>query len=623
MTDRWGIDDRYVDAAGNERTVAASTVRRLREIIGEPAPRQAPIVLRPGQRALGRRGELHLEDGTIIPVDGTVPADLPFGYHHLVVPNGSRRLVIASPGRCFLPPEWRAWGWSAQLYATRSSTSWGIGDFADLAQLARWSTRLGAGFVLVNPVGAVAPVGRQQPSPYFPASRRFRNPIYLRVEEVPGASSVGRLIGEAARAGQALNHLRIIDRDEVWRIKRQALEAIWASSPPLREFEAWYDAQPSSLTQFATWSVLAERYGPIWREWPDSWRRPSLGRNEDHVPVDRARFHAWLQWLLDRQLAPVSSSLRLIQDLPIGADPNGFDAWAWQDLLALDVSVGAPPDELNQHGQDWSLPPFVPWRLTKTGYGPFIETVRASIASGGGLRIDHVMGLSRLWWIPPGCGPAEGAYVHYPADDLLAIVALESHRAGAVVVGEDLGTIDEEFREKLGDHNVLSYRLLWFEKDDPRQWPARAMAAVTTHDLPTVAGLWDGSDLGTQRRLGLDPNEDSLTEIHDRLATATGLTSDAEPEDAITAAYGRLSRAPAVMLAATLDDLVAEPERPNMPGADGQRPNWSIALSVSLESLEVAPAVGEVASLLAASVKEHGMPGRAPDDEQPSTRTEN
>ena len=334
-----------------------------------------------------------------------------------------------------------------------------------------------------------------------------------------------------------------------------------------------------------------------------------------HVTADRARFHAWLQWLCDRQLANASSSLRIIQDLPIGVDANGFDAWAWQDVLALGVTVGAPPDELNQLGQDWSLPPFVPWRLTDAGYGPFIETVRASLATGGGLRVDHVMGLSRLWWIPSGCGPAEGAYVHYRAADLLAIVALESHRAEAVVVGEDLGTIEEAFRDALANHNLLSYRLLWFEKDDPSQWPAMAMAAVTTHDLPTVTGLWDGSDLQTQRRLGLDPNVDSLTEIADRLATTAGLPPDAQPIEAVTAAYRQLSRAPSVLLAATLDDMVAETERPNMPGAGRQRPNWSIALPATLESLTSAPAVGVVAGLLSAAVEGQGASRGTPESD--------
>ena len=623
LPDRWGIADRYLDVAGTERVVDPSTLRRLREVIGEPASDQAPIILLPGQRSVGQRGDMHVDDGTVIPIDGTLPVDLPFGYHHFVLPDGASRLVIASPGRCYLPPCWRAWGWSAQLYATRSAASWGIGDFADLARLAKWSGGVGAGFVLVNPVGAVTPVGPQQPSPYFPASRRFRNPIYIRVEDVPGADAIGPIIAEAAGAGQALNRERIIDRDTVWRLKREALEAIWASRPPLCEFEAWYQEQPSSLPEFAVWSALTERYGPNWREWPASCKRPSLEGYARHVTADRARFHAWLQWLCDRQLAKASSSLRIIQDLPIGVDANGFDAWAWQDVLALDVTVGAPPDELNQLGQDWSLPPFVPWRLTEASYGPFIETVRASLATGGGLRVDHVMGLSRLWWIPPGCGPAEGAYVHYRADDLLAIVALESHRAEAVVVGEDLGTIDEAFRDALASHNVLSYRLLWFEKDDPSQWPAMAMAAVTTHDLPTVTGLWDGSDLETQRRLGLDPNVDSLTEIADRLATTAGLPPDAQPVEAVTAAYRQLSRAPSVLLAATLDDMVAETERPNMPGAGQQRPNWSIALPVTLESLTSAPAVGVVAGLLSAAVEGRGASGGVPESDPPTNGAEN
>ena len=243
--------------------------------------------------------------------------------------------------------------------------------------------------------------------------------------------------------------------------------------------------------------------------------------------TERVRFFAWLQWLLQGQLEAAAAPVALLQDLPIGVDPDGFDAWEWQDVLAADTTVGAPPDEFNRRGQDWGLPPFVPSKLAAADYLPFIETIRASMASGGGLRVDHVMGLFRLWWIPSGCGPTDGAYVRYPADDLLGIVALESQRAGAFVVGEDLGTVEDSARAALADHDMLSYRLLWFEEDDPARWPPRALAAVTTHDLPTVVGLWDGSDLDSQRRAGMEPNTASTAAIRDRVVRSTGLAADA------------------------------------------------------------------------------------------------
>ena len=214
--------------------------------------------------------------------------------------------------------------------------------------------------------------------------------------------------------------------------------------------------------------------------------------------TDRVRFHAWLQWLLEQQFREASGDLAVLQDLPIGVDGGGADAWAWQDTLVDGATVGAPPDIFNAQGQTWGSPPFAPWRLRAANYEPFVAAIRATMAGGGGIRIDHVMGLFRLWWIPKGGSPADGAYVRYPADDLLDIVALESHRARSVVVGEDLGTVEPGVREALAEHAVLSYRLLWFEQDDPTSWPALAMGAITTHDLPTITGLWTGIDLEDQ-----------------------------------------------------------------------------------------------------------------------------
>jgi 4-alpha-glucanotransferase len=605
VTDRWGIAERYVDASGTERVVRPETVDRLRAVIGEPDPTPVPLVVRPGDRARLGPGMLQLEQGSTTIVADRLPPDVPLGYHSFTGSDGAERLVIVAPARCHLPPGGRAWGWAVQLYAARSAASWGIGDLADLAALTRWSRGCGAGFVLVNPLGAVAPVGAQQPSPYFPASRRFRNPLYLHPPDVPGGSDDLGVVGDAARAARALNDLRTIDRDEAWRLKLGALEAIWTSHPPLGEFERWRAEQPPALEQFAIWSVLCEQHGPTWRRWPADCRTPDGPGVNDAAArrPGRVAFYAWLQWLAGRQLATASGQgTAVIEDLPIGVDPDGFDAWAWQDSLALDVTVGAPPDEFSRRGQDWGLPPLVPWRLARAGYTPFVESVRASMAAGGGLRVDHVMGLSRLWWIPAGADPTEGAYVHYPVEDLLAILALESHRAGAVVIGEDLGTVDASFRRLLADHDVLSYRLLWFEQEEPRRWPAKAMAAVTTHDLPTVAGLWDGSDLETQRRLGLEPNQAGSEQIRARLADGAGLPADAGPADAVLGAYRRLAQAPSRLLTATLEDAVAEPERPNIPGADGRRPNWSMALPVPLEQVENHPTAVRLARLLSAAV---------------------
>jgi 4-alpha-glucanotransferase len=600
VTDEWGVDDRYIDASGAEQTIDPATVERLREIIGQPAPGDPPVLFRRPGTAMPGPGTVEVEDGGELRVDGRLPPDLPLGYHRWRTPDGSATRLIVTPGRCHLPEGLRAWGWAMQLYAARSRDSWGMGDLADLAHWARHSAqKWGAGFLLVNPMHAAAPTPGQQASPYYPATRRFRSPLYLRIEDIPGAAELDDL-PRLAKLGHALNDSREIDRDAVWRLKLSALELLWERRRP-------QPAVGADMHQFATWAALTEQFGADWRGWPVAYRHPDRPAVAEFAAAhaDRVAFHAWLQELAEEQFAAASAPLAVIQDLPIGVDPGGADAWAWQDLLALEVSVGAPPDEFNTAGQDWGLPPFVPWRLARAGYQPFIDSIRAGMAAHGGLRIDHVMGLFRLWWIPENAGAKGGAYVRYPADDLLDIVALESCRAGAVVVGEDLGTVEQAARDAMAERNMLSYRLLWFEQDDPTTWPTTALAAITTHDLPTVAGLWTGRDLTAQQEAGVTPNEESTQQIRDRLADTGELVEDAPETEAVLAAHRLLARAPAVLLAATLDDAVAEPERPNIPGGDGRRPNWSLALSVPLEDLETHPLAEEIASILAAATADH------------------
>jgi 4-alpha-glucanotransferase len=262
------------------------------------------------------------------------------------------------------------------------------------------------------------------------------------------------------------------------------------------------------------------------------------------------------------------------------------------------MRVGAPPDEFNTLGQDWGLPPWDPWKLRNAGYRPFVETVRAGLRHAGGLRFDHVMGLFRLFWIPPDRGPAEGTYVRYPYWDLLNILALEAQRAGAFVVGEDLGTVEDHVREELAARDVLSYRLLWFERDTPEHWPVGALGAVTTHDLPTVAGVWSGADLEAQRRLDLSPNEEGSRALRATLEAATGCRDGDPVEAVIDGAYGALAGARCAVLTATLDDALAVEERPNMPGTTTEWPNWCLALPAPLEDIEVAPLALRIAEHL-------------------------
>ncbi|MGH7137323.1 MAG: 4-alpha-glucanotransferase, partial [Pirellulales bacterium] len=390
--------------------------------------------------------------------------------------------------------------------------------------------------------------------------------------------------------GRALNEHRVIDRDAVFRLKIEALEKIWQATSAGDEFEQFCSQRGNALEQFAAYCVLAEKFGGDWRTWPAELRdanSPAVARFVEENR-DRCRFHLWLQWLLDCQLADAARDVALVQDLAIGVDPGGADAWAWRDLYALGCSVGAPPDLYNRNGQDWGLPPFIPHKLRSAGYEPFIQTIRAALRHAGGLRIDHVMGLFRLYWIPQGFGAARGAYVRYRADELLAIVAVESERAGAFVVGEDLGTVEEGVRETLAEHQVLSYRLFWFEDEPPSAYPEMSMAAITTHDLPTVAGLWSGHDLAAQRSLALNPNEKAMHDLRDKLASLGHLDARARMDHVIEQAYVLLSDAASYVATVSLDDALAVTERPNMPCTTNEWPNWSLALPGGLEALESA-----------------------------------
>jgi 4-alpha-glucanotransferase len=605
-TDPWSIADGYEDALGVWRPLAAETRAALRAAMGAEGDRPPParvVVVREGERrSVDGPGRVALEDGATVDVGHALPADLPLGYHWLTArsdPEATR--LIVTPARCPLPQR-RGWGWAAQLYASRSRASWGIGDLADLRHLGQWARGVGASMLLINPLTAPLPLPTQQASPYCASSRRFLNPLYLRVEDTPGAAeALGADLERLAALGHALNAERRIDRARVFGLKMEALERIFVRSGEREALEPYLRERGESLREFAIFCALAERHGGGFRVWPAEYRRPdspAVGAFA-RAHADRVRFHQWLQWQLDRQLAAAGAETRVMQDLPIGVDPDGADAWAWQDTLAIEASVGAPPDRYVRRGQDWGLPPFVPHRLRALAYQPFVDTIRAALRHAGGLRIDHVMGLFRVFWIPRGRTPAEGGYVRYPADDLLAIVALESHRAGAFVVGEDLGTVEAGVRERLAERGVLSYRVTWFEEGPPERYPELAMAAVTTHDLPTIAGLWTGADLREQHALRLEPNDAAIEAIRKRLSVATGRPPEAPVDEVIEATHRLLARAPSLLVTATLDDALGVAERPNVPGTTDERPNWSLALPAPLEALPSTPLALRIAAALA------------------------
>jgi 4-alpha-glucanotransferase len=615
VPDDWGIEHGYWDVGGTWHDTPPATRHALRHAMGghpdvdDPPPRARPVwFVREGRaEPIERPARLVLEDGGVVAASKHLPPDLPIGYHDLHPSDGGpiTRLIV-TPARCHPPPDERTWALAVQLYAARSRQSWGVGDLGDLRRLADWAGALGAGLVMLNPLHAPLPIRPLQASPYFPSSRLWRNPLYLEIEAVPGFDPSEPVLADAAAAGQALNTQRLIDRDASWEAKRAALEWLWSRWRPDDRFDRYISAAGRPLTRYGAFCALAEHHGRPWPQWPTEHRRP------DHPGVDRfaeafrdrARFHCWLQWLLDEQLAEASSVLPTIADLAIGVDPSGFDGWLFQDVLAPGVRVGAPPDEFNVEGQDWGIPPFVPWRLRAAGYQPLALTLRAAFRHAAAVRIDHVMGLSRLFWIPPDGRPGDGAYVRFPGTELLDVLALESARAGAAVVGEDLGTVEPETREQLGERGVLSYRLVWFEDRPPEEFPEQALAAVTTHDLPTIAGIWTGADQRARRDAGVAVNDEAEARVLERLRSVIGADDDPPITEVIERVHARLARAPSRIVAATLDDLVCVAERPNLPGTTDEWPNWCLALPEPIDDIVEDEAAARVAAAMTAGRRE-------------------
>lgn len=551
--------------------------------------------------------------------------------------------VVSAPARCPQPLGQRyGWGWMTQLYQARSRRSWGMGDYADLATLVSWSGSLGAAMLAVNPLHAAAPILPQTDSPYYPSSRRCRSPLYLRPEILPehdalpaaAKAEVARLAAQARAASGTR-----IDRDAVFIAKMVALELL-AAAPcsPARAaaFAAWRRGQGQGLVDFTTFCALAERHGVPWQRWPAALHHPrglAVARARTQLSA-RVEFHAWLQWLCDTQLAEATAAARsggmavgVVHDLAVGVDPGGADAWALQDDLAPAMTVGAPPDSFNQRGQDWRLPPLLPGRLAATGYAPFRDMLGAVLRHAGGVRVDHVMGLWRLWWVPEGHPASEGTYVRYPADELLAVLAVEAHRAGAMVIGEDLGTVEPGVRETLAGQGILSSRVMYFEHvdGDPEQpflpaadYPWLALTSITTHDLPTAAGWWADTDVRVQTDLGLygaatTPTAEAARKAGERarmraLLVAEGLVgTDATDAELVAAMHAFLARTPSMLVASGLGDALGDRRQPNMPGTTDEYPNWRLPLArwrdgapqpVDLEDILADPAILAVANTM-------------------------
>ena len=585
--------------------------------------------------------------------------------------------LIVSPPSCFQPDavqgEGRVWGPTVQLYGLRSRRNWGIGDFGDLRTLVDLSAEAGGGVIGVNPLHALFPDDPTRISPYSPSSRCFFNPLYLDVEAIPefGECEAARNLVASERFQGRLRRLRAAEQvayDEVCAVKREALAIVYrhfreqhlaSDSPRARAFRLFRSEGGRALEWHARFEALQERFRRDdasvwgWPAWPAAYHHPQAPAvlafaNEN---ADLVAYYAWLQWLADEQLTALGqqSSRRglgvgLYQDLAVGVNPGGSEAWAWQNAFARGAYVGAPPDEFNPAGQDWGLPPLVPQQLREAAYAPLIAVLRANMRHCGALRIDHVMGLLRLFWVPVGLPAAQGAYVSYPFEDLLGIVALESQRNRCMVIGEDLGTVPDGFRPRLATAGVLSYRPFLFERSDdgnfkpPASYPRQALVAVSTHDLPTLHGFWTGHDIDTRAALQLYPSpaqhEQAIVDrAQDRARFLMALKHEQllpenlslhpflVPEITRPLSVGIhafLARTPAQLLVVQPEDILGVIGQANLPGSsDDQHPNWRQRLPLDLEDW---PDDGRFAGVGEVLINERGTAVAPPAEVLPPSR---
>ena len=545
-----------------------------------------------------------------------LPAHLPLGWHRVVAETSDgphEADVVVTPERLSTHETLssrRAFGLQAQLYSVRSERSWGVGDLADMRDLAAISgARHGADFLLANPLHASYPTPPVEPSPYLPVTRRFTNVLYLRPEDVPeyrqlpdhARQRVAALRAEVEGWNRRADRL---ERDDVLRVKLQALEELFAV--PLTAgrralLDAYRRREGQGLEDFALWSAIAERVRGTADE--------DLLRDLDSATIEQARrelseridFHVWTQWLLDEQLGAAQTAaceagmrIGIMHDLAVGVEQIGADAWALQHVLAAGATVGAPGDQYNQQGQNWHQPPWHPEQLREASYRPWRDMLRTLMRHAGALRIDHVLGLFRLWWIPEGHAASDGAYVAYDHEAMIGILALEAQRSGTLVIGEDLGTFEPWVREHLADRGILGTSILWFESDgagDPlpaEDYRTACMASVNTHDLPPTAGYLAGDHVMLRHDLGLlerGLEEELAADAAGRervldLLRAQGLLSPgAGVEDTVIALHRFLARTPSMLMGVSLVDCVGERRIQNQPGTDEEYSNWRIPLA--------------------------------------------
>jgi 4-alpha-glucanotransferase len=622
-----GVATGYLDWHGRRVEVSQRTLDAILAALGEAADQGATVPAAPDRPRVTARPEA---EGSLVEERVAQGPEA----------EGPEAGELVDDGPVVAGPEERSWGFAVQLYSVRSRQSWGFGDLGDLADLAAWSASdLGAGFILINPLHAGEPLPPLSQSPYLPMSRRFTSPLYLRIEDIPEYARL--TAGDRVRIDSLAAPLRarnatseLLDRDGVWRAKRTALQIIYRQPMTAQrraEFDAYRHRVGQPLEDWGLWCALAEIHGPDWRSWPASLR--VVGSAE--VAAERARlsgqalFHAWLQWLADGQLAAAQDAARaagmrigIIRDLAVGCHPGGADAWAWQDVMVSGVGVGAPPDEFNQRGQDWNQPPWHPLRLAAQGYAPLADLMHSALRHAGGLRVDHVMGLFRLWWVPSGMSPDQGTYVRYDHHAMVGVLAGQAVSADALAIGEDLGTVDPWIREYLAERGVLGTAMLWFERGPdgaplpPGKWRRNCLAMVGTHDVPPIAAFVTGEQVELRSRLGLltrsyreeSDESDAVVRAWQEVLEAEGLLPAGgrlSPAEFTVACYAFLARTPALLIGVSLADAVGDRRPQNIPGTTDEYPNWRVPLcdgegrAVSLDDLADSRMVRAVARAVA------------------------
>jgi 4-alpha-glucanotransferase len=624
-----GIQTEYIDGQGHRRVTDAAALEIILDALPVRVPYRlvsGPVVIRSGQPA---RTELShaatfplrwkiVADLKVIAEgetsDGAIawPADLPVGGYRLQLTDASEATeqapLIVAPPAAFGGDFDRSWLLAVQLYGIRSARNWGIGDFTDLEGLIELAADLGADGVGLNPLHALFDDRPGDCSPYAPNSRLFLNALYIDIERVPGFQPGG--LTENRDTIASLRQGDIVDYAAVgtlkWRALRAAFAAFKANPKSKRHaaFAKFRAERGTMLSRFACFEVLRHRFNKPWWEWPEKWQKPDDARGAAlHAGPDAAEleFIKFVQWCADAQLrscrdlaARLGMKVGLYLDVAVGVQSDGFDAWKEQAAISRHLAVGAPPDSLNTAGQNWGLAGFNAAGLEIQSFEPFREMLRASMRHAGAIRLDHVLGLKRLYLVPHGFSADNGAYVQMPFEALLAVTAQESMTHRCVVIGEDLGTVPEGFREQMADWGIWSYQVMMFERDDRGSfrgidhYSPNALVTFNTHDLSTYAGWRGFGDLVLKRSLGIDPGESDDARRHALAMLTDVLRHHAIDRDDLYAVAGFLARTRSRLLAVSLEDLLGVIDQPNIPGTVNEHPNWRRRLPLAIDQIAAA-----------------------------------